>query len=125
MDPKRTGFSLIELIVVIAVLSVIVTIIVPSISGAQEAATRQKAIAAAESLNLAQIRYRMENGSGGWPAGQEPRYTALSPYLDFAPATLAEFGTQVGTGYSFTINGLGTKVTINLPGGGTLSQGQY
>jgi prepilin-type N-terminal cleavage/methylation domain-containing protein len=125
MNTKRKGFSLIELIVVIAVLSVIVTIIVPSISGAQEAATRQKAIAAAESLNLAQIRYRMENGSSSWPSGQEARYTALTPYLDFAPTTLAQFGSQVGTDYSFTINNLGVKVTINLPGGGTLAQGDY
>ncbi len=53
MNKRRGhGFSLVELVIVIAIIAVISGIIIPSISGTNEAAKDQRAIAAAEALHF-------------------------------------------------------------------------
>ncbi len=48
----QSAFSLVELVIVIAIIAVIAGIIIPSISGTNEAAKDQRAIAAAEALHF-------------------------------------------------------------------------
>ncbi len=100
---RKSAFSLIELIVVVAVMAVLAAAIIPSISGTREAASDQRAIAAAEALNLAQTRYRMEKGVSAWNAasGHSAKYLLLVPYLEYGDATLTAFQTnRLGSGYT-------------------------
>jgi len=102
---RYRGFSLIELIVVIAVMAAIAAAIIPSISGSREAASEQRAIAAAESLNLAQTRYRLENGTTRWNAAtSDARYALIQGYLEYGEA-LAAFKARYAP-YTFTLQPL-------------------
>ena len=117
---RRHGFSLIELIIVIAVIAVIAGIMIPSISGTQDAAKAQKAIAAAEALNMAQVQYRLQAGaSWGAAATDAARYVLLAPYMTYAAATLAAYEANIDSGMTytftfqaFTANGQAQKVIL-------------
>ena len=116
MDYRKKGFSLIELLVTIAVIAAITTIIVPSISGTTNAAKYQKAVATAEAINMAQVSYRLSHGLSGWDAlTQEARYTAVSEYLQYPEASLAALNTKLGHTIQFQdlAGDKFQKVTIN------------
>jgi prepilin-type N-terminal cleavage/methylation domain-containing protein len=121
-NPRKSAFSLIELIIVISVIAVIAAVIIPSISGTNEEAKKQNAISAAGALNLAMSQYRMKNGVGDWntlvTSGDENCYNALKEYLEFSDDTWAKFETRYAP-YTFEFQALnattGTmqKVKIN------------
>jgi prepilin-type N-terminal cleavage/methylation domain-containing protein len=119
---RKHGFSLIELIVVIAVIAAISAIIIPTMSGTNEVAKDQKAIAAAEALNMAQVQYRLQNGAAWTVAGDEARYDAIKGYMTYAQASLADFQTNIDANqiykYQFPDfdNGHAVKVTITKNG---------
>lgn len=79
------AFSLIELIVVIAVMAAIAAVIIPSISGTREAAEEQAAKAAAGTLNMAQVQYRLEKGTSVWSSTTTDagRYGLIQPYMEY------------------------------------------
>lgn len=107
MIPRRkTGFSLIELIVVIAVMAAIAAVIVPAIGGTREAAEEQAAIAAAGTLNLAQVQYRLEHGTATWTATgtNEGRYNLIQPYMEYNESWAA-FSARYPN-YTFAFQGL-------------------
>lgn len=58
----RRGFSLIELLVVITILSVLAAIVVPRVVGRGEDARRAKAVADVESMGVALDLYAADNG---------------------------------------------------------------
>ena len=88
----KKGFSLIELIVVIAVMAVIAAVIVPSIGGTKEAAEEQAAKAAAGTLNLAQAQWRLGNDVSTWDSKTDAaRYTAIAAYMEYSDADWATF----------------------------------
>jgi type IV pilus assembly protein PilA len=72
LDQKRSGFSLIELLIVIAIILIIVTIAVPNLNNARIHASETAAIGAIRAIHEAQVQY-------------------FSTYKRFA-ATLAELG---------------------------------
>ena len=102
---RKTGFSLVELIIVIAVIAVIAGIIIPNISGTNEAAKTQRAIAAAEALNAAQVTYRIRNGTSSWNADSDDTcYVALYPYLTYAQDSLTNFQKAIDSGQKYTFD---------------------
>lgn len=111
----RGAFSLLELLIVVAVLGTLATIIIPSVSGAREAAQRQRAIARAEALNLAQVRLKLASPSAAtdWTAAgsDAARYLLLVPHLSFAPATLTDYN-DADDPYSYSFGSLDEKVSI-------------
>ncbi|MBN2069443.1 MAG: prepilin-type N-terminal cleavage/methylation domain-containing protein [Opitutales bacterium] len=112
MYQSRKGFSLIELLIVIVVIAALAAVIVPSSTGVKDAADGQKIIAAAENLNLAMTRYKINTGVRTWQVTDpEARYALLAPYMDFAPATLAEYNSRYGATYS--IGALNQKVGVS------------
>jgi len=107
--PRKSAFSLIELIIVITVIAVIAAIIIPSISGTSDEAKRQNAISAAGALNLAMAQYRMKNGSSGWDtlvtAGGSACYANIQAYLEFSDANWTAFQARYSP-YTFTFQAL-------------------
>jgi prepilin-type N-terminal cleavage/methylation domain-containing protein len=106
--PRKSAFSLVELIIVISVIAIIATIIMPSISGTNEEAKRQNAISAAGALNLAQAQWRMKVGSG-WDSyvtsGDSACYEQIKGYLEFSDANWSAFSSRY-TPYNFAFQKL-------------------
>ena len=63
MTSKNTGFTLIELIIVVIIIGILATIAAPMMSGLQEKAIRTEAIAALGTIRTAQRAYRVEYGN--------------------------------------------------------------
>lgn len=60
---RSAGFSLLEIMVVIAIIGLIASLILPNVIGAGEQADRQKARTDIVSLENALSQYRLDNGS--------------------------------------------------------------
>lgn len=58
----QSGFSLIEVMVVVAIIGVLASIILPNVIGSSEQADRQKVIADMVALENALAQYRLDNG---------------------------------------------------------------
>lgn len=59
---KQTGFSLIEVMVVIAILGLLASLILPNVLGSADQANRQKARTDIIALENALAQYRLDNG---------------------------------------------------------------
>lgn len=121
----RNGFTLMELILVIAVLGVLAGIVLPRLSNVMPAARDQDAIARALTLNQATFTYskRVGNAANNWAAAttDNARFSLIynAGYLPGAPDTLAAYQPS---GYSFTFNSNLANPRVAIVGpNGTLS----
>ena len=64
MRTKQIGFSLIELLIVVAVILVIAAIAIPNLLRARMAANEASAVAALRSINTSQVVYQSSYGPG-------------------------------------------------------------
>jgi type IV pilus assembly protein PilA len=112
----KRGFSLIELLIVVAVILIIAAIAIPNLIHARMAANESSAVASLRVLNNAEVTYAMTYDSGyadnlhrlGPPAsGQLPNSTSA----DLVDQVLSA---QSGTGLTFAKNGYG--FTFNSTG---------
>jgi prepilin-type N-terminal cleavage/methylation domain-containing protein len=102
---NKSAFSLVELVIVISIIAVIAGIIIPSISGTNEAAKDQRAIAAAEALNAAQVTYRVRSGSANWSGSSDAaRYLLVQPYLTYGEASLDAYETAIDSTKKYTFS---------------------
>lgn len=115
MDKK--GVTLIELLIVVAIIGILAMIAVPAYIGQQKSATRTEAYSNLESLRLLEEQYYAENAcyyrTGGPPAvctnASLANVAAIQAFLPgFKP------GNSLNFTYSITTNSTG-------PGGGTAS----
>jgi prepilin-type N-terminal cleavage/methylation domain-containing protein len=100
------AFSLVELLIVLVILGVVMFLAIPNIVQVRSDSEDNLARARAEALNVAAAAYFQAVGTqtagAAWAAaGDEGRYTLISPYLAFAPASLAAF---MPNGYSATFS---------------------
>jgi prepilin-type N-terminal cleavage/methylation domain-containing protein len=128
----KKGFSLIELIVVVAIMAVLAAVIVPSVSGTREAAEEQAAKAAAGTLNLAQSQWRLvTNNVASWPGAtnQSGCYDQIKQFMEYADTDWATFQKRYnenGGGYTLSFqsldgNGKMQKVILTDKSGNTVA----
>jgi len=104
---KRPGFSLVEILVVLAILGVVLFLAIPNIVQVRSDSEDNLARSRAEALNVAAAAYFQSVGrqtaAAAWTnaANNEARYTLVSPYLAFAPSTISSY---MPTGYSATFS---------------------
>ena len=97
---SNRGFSLLELLIVVAIILIIATIAIPSLLRSRQAAQESSAVAQVRTINTAEVTYLSSNGGN---------YGSV-PELITAGLLDTRFASSV-SGYSFTVTASGTDYT--------------
>src|SRR5580704_11613299 len=106
---KQKGFSLIELLIVVAIILIIAAIAIPNLLRARIAANESSAVASIRTLNTAQISYNSAYPTIGFAAGLGALAGTTCTPPTSASACLIDTQLASGTksGYSFAMTGSG------------------
>jgi type IV pilus assembly protein PilA len=110
---RARGFSLIELLIVIAIILIILAIAVPRLSVAQMSAHEMAVAREIQTINTAQAQYMSQFGRYAISLAELGPPTSGGPgpqAADLIPASLASGEKD---GYTFTLNGTPQGYTIN------------
>jgi type IV pilus assembly protein PilA len=109
---KQKGFSLIELLIVVAIILIIAAIAIPNLLRSRMAANEASAVGSIRSINTAAVTYSSTYPSVGYPSSLAvlaPATAASSSTSDLIDSVLSG-GTK--SGYQFNLTGAsGTPVT--------------
>jgi len=120
MIKREKGFSLIELLIVVAIILIIAAIAIPNLLRSRMAANEASAVGSIRTINTAAISFNSSYGDG-FPVTLAQIGTAVgtavscnnAEYLD-SVLTLATTAAAAKSGYFFTMGG-GTVVVANPP----------
>jgi len=121
---QDTGFTLIELIIVVAIISVIAAIATPGLLRARMTANEASAIGSMKSIASAQIAYSSSCGRGGFaPTLVVLGTPAPGTAVGFISPDLSQVVSPIKSGYSFTVaNGAGAGAgPTDCNGGATIT----
>jgi type IV pilus assembly protein PilA len=99
---RERGFSLLELLIVVAIILIIATIAIPSLLRSRQAAQESSAVAQVRTINTAEVTYLSSN---------QGSYGSI-PELITAGLIDNRFTGSV-SGYTFTVTASGTTYTAN------------
>jgi prepilin-type N-terminal cleavage/methylation domain-containing protein len=97
---NNRGFSLLELLIVVAIILIIATIAIPSLLRSRQAAQESSAVSNIRTINTAEVTYLSSNGGN---------YGSV-PQLITAGLLDGRFATSV-SGYTFTVDASGSDYT--------------
>jgi prepilin-type N-terminal cleavage/methylation domain-containing protein len=109
---NQKGFSLIELLIVVAIILIIAAIAIPNLLRSRMAANEASAVGSLRTLNTAAVTYSSAYPSVGYPASLAvlaPATTATSATADLVDSVLSG-GTKSGYAFTWTA-GSGTPST--------------
>ena len=101
LTKSERGFSLLELLIVVAIILIIATIAIPSLLRSRQAAQESSAVAQVRTVNTAEVSYLSSN---------QGNYGNL-PELITAGLLDGRFSTSV-SGYSFAVTASGSDYTV-------------
>jgi type IV pilus assembly protein PilA len=104
---KQKGFSLIELLIVVAIILIIAAIAIPNLLRARIAANESSAVASIRTLNTAQISYNSAYPTVGFAAGLSALSgTSCSPPTSTGACLIdTQLSSGTKSGYSFAMAG--------------------
>ena len=105
--PSRDGYSLIELLLVIAIIAIVAAIAIPGLMRARVAANEGSAIASVRTISSAQATFASSCGGGGYAQSLTDLGRAPMGDVPFLPPDLAG-GRKAG--YDFAVQGTGQSV---------------
>jgi len=122
MNKKEKGFSLIELLIVVAIILIIAAIAIPNLIRSRMAANQASAVGSTRTINTAAVEYNSAYGNG-FPASLAQIGTTGSAavscnnaeYLD-STLTAASVATAAKSGYYFVM-GAGATAVATPPTG--------
>lgn len=100
---KRAGFTLVEIMIVVAIIALLAAIAIPNLLRARLNANESAAIAAMQTLSTAAQSYRSANPT--YPAALTNLSGATPPYID------SVLGAGAKQGYNFVLTGVTNAFT--------------
>jgi len=101
MKKNNKGFSLLELLIVVAIILIIATIAIPSLLRSRQAANESAAVANLRTINTAQVTYLSSSGGN---------YGSLAALVS-AGLLDSTFTAGVKAGYNFSVTASGADYT--------------
>jgi type IV pilus assembly protein PilA len=112
---KQKGFSLIELLIVVAIILIIAAIAIPNLLRARIAANESSAVASVRTLNTAQISYNSAYPTAGFATGLSALAGSCTgttiPTSTSACLIDSQLASGTKSGYSFVVNASGTPAS--------------
>ncbi len=113
LNRRKSGFSLIELLIVIAIILIIVTIAVPKLNNARMNASETAAIGALRAIHEAEVQYYSTYGKYATTLAELGPPTSGGPTPAAADLIQDDLASGTKGGYKFIVTATPTGYTIN------------